>query len=280
MKKIICAITLAFWLNPSFAALNGVSSVNSGVAGSGRSSIETSAIPFLNPAGLAFLKGYHFTSSFSTDSMKENSENLSVKGQTLSVGFVDNSKGSAFPGTLGYRQQKSGSFEAQQIRIASARRILRRNTALGAAVVQNQSKVLNDVTSNLNLSIGALHSFNSQWGVAFLGQNLIKDDELNTVDWFQRELGLGLTFHFREKARIQADYIYANDQDSKLSLGVENYMNEWVIVRMGGEQNLTQNKGLYAVGFGFNLPKFLIHYAYQTSEGDSSHGIDLTLPLW
>ena len=98
-------------------------------------------------------------------------------------------------------------------------------------------------------------------------------------------MALGLSYTYQNFARLRFDAESAPDNKTdKLNymLGLENYINDWIVFRFGFQSNKIVLKDYLTAGMGFSGPQFGIHYAYISNTADKSedkHLIDLGVPF-
>jgi hypothetical protein len=64
--------------------------------------------------------------------------------------------------------------------------------------------------------------------------------------------------------------------------GLENYINDYVVFRLGYQNNQVTAKDYISAGLGFTGPQFGLHYAYISNTADKTedkHLIDLGIPF-
>jgi hypothetical protein len=124
-------------------------------------------------------------------------------------------------------------------------------------------------------------------GLAVLFENLISPNkEIPEFYRDQQRSTLGASWNFKKLFRFKGDIsTNKNNNISKPTLGVgmESYLNRWIVLRLGGQRNTDEDYNLYTGGLGFVGPRFGLHYAYQSStqkESLSRHSVDMAIPIW
>ena len=274
-------------------AYNGA--ISSATADAGRASVEASESPFLNPAGLPFLRGYYFTSSFATSP-----QGKTQTDQDVALSVTDNLPQTVVPTSFAYTQTHlsdlTTSFPGAEIynkdfRLSVGSFAFKHWTA-GVGIHYDQTDLVRSNQQDIrytqtNFQLATL------WAPTLdLGFTLIEDNLLPRSSDVPDELRLkpttafGVNYNYRTFMRLKADIITASNNSLNkpvLAAGLESYANKWLVLRMGLQRNNEENANIYAVGVGFVGPKFGLHYAYQNSPDQDTltrHSVDLALPLW
>ena len=99
------------------------------------------------------------------------------------------------------------------------------------------------------------------------------------------QTGFGMNYIYRQYFRMRFDILSAeknNFQVPIVMLGAESYMSRWALVRFGYREDNFLDKEFATLGFGFDLPRFKLNYAYEGDTMDSSnsrHSVDLAVPF-
>ncbi len=115
-------------------------------------------------------------------------------------------------------------------------------------------------------------------------RQLLTTESLNE-NTIQKQIGFGFNYIVMNMFRVRADLLSGpNMSTAKTSLmaGFEDFLNQWMIWRLGYQYDGIKDRSLGAIGLGFEGPKFGINYGYQQDmnvTGDSKHSIDLQLPF-
>ena len=138
-----------------------------------------------------------------------------------------------------------------------------------------------------NVQTGSLWAPNNSLGAALVFDNLLNpSDSVPESMRLKKTVGLGASYNHKQFVRFKADLVSAAYQDfakPTIGLGVESYMNRWLIMRIGLQRDNTEEASLYTAGMGFMGPKFGLHYAYVNSPQNESltrHSVDLAVPIW
>jgi hypothetical protein len=277
------AIALGFVAN----ALGYNGAVSSASGNTGRAAIESSEVPFANPAGVAFLKGYYFSAGYGS----LNQKGSLGSAQDMAFSLTDNMKETVVPTSLAYTQTTVKPKDLDDTLERNFRlsfgNFWNKNLAAGLAVEHKDNRLIDKSYAQTNLHLGLLYSRNENWGFALVMENLLKPSDQVPEAYRQKQTtALGTSFNYKRFARFKADL--ASSSGNSISkptagVGVESYLNKWLIFRVGTARNTELEANLYSVGTGFIGPKFALNYAYQNSSQDQSltrHSVDLAVPIW
>ena len=101
----------------------------------------------------------------------------------------------------------------------------------------------------------------------------------------QQTIGLGAQYTYLSFIRFRFDIESGpkNKTDRLVYMGgIETYMNDWMILRLGYQNNNVVSKNYTTAGLGFAGPQFGLHYAYISNVAnnrDDQHSIDLGIPF-
>jgi hypothetical protein len=282
MKKLISLIVLAVAPN-LFAAYQGA--VSTATGGAGAAIVESSEIPFNNPAGLGHLKGYFFSSSMGRASQGE------LNDSNLALSVADNMRDTVIPTSISYNQNASedvdkNALQTKQFRLSFGNMVSER-VAFGLAITHEQARLLEKSYSDTNLTLGTILTTKYNLGLALLAENILPPNRDIPEDFRPTQLlTLGSSAHYKRLIRFRLDLsARLEDQLAKpiLGAGVENYLNKFTILRLGYQRDAGQEANLYSGGLGFVLPRFGLHYGYQQSPQKQTltrHSVDLAIPIW
>lgn len=274
--------------------------VTTATAGSGRAALELSDSPVLNPASVPFLKGYSFYSGYATQGFAADlatDENPGTQ-QMFQVGLTDNMKETVFPTSFAYSQvrQRQGDtvdWTNKEFRLSFGQ-FLFPQLAVGASgqFIQDDiaSPELFEPTTKyhqINGSFGILWAPNKGFGIAYVLDRPYRSG-LSFPELYRpiTRSSLAVNINLRDFVRMKLDVL----TDSKHSLhrptvagGIETFMNQWMVLRMGAQRNFELAYPVYAAGIGFVGPKFALNYAFLNAPEKSlltRHAIDLSVPIW
>lgn len=264
-----------------------VGAVSSATANTGVATVEASDAAFLNPASLGHMKGYYFYSGFGATK-----QNTTANNQDLAFSLTDAMPDTVVPTSLGYVQntrQFNGEADnsvSREFRLAFGN-IFRKNLAFGLAVDYGNDRFLNQSYQQTNLEAGFLWTPNANFGAGIQFKNLLKPDEsIPEFVRFQQRTVAGISYNYRKFMRAKVDLSSTSNNSLKkptLGVGLESYLNRWLVIRLGAGRDNEQAVDQYTGGLGFMGPKFALHYAYQSSpqnERLTRHSVDLAVPIW
>lgn len=282
MKKLILCLSL-FISQVTFAYTGAVSSAT---ANSGVAAVEVGDSPFLNPATLAQIRGYHFTYSYSFFDQKDFGT-----ANEFSLSLIDNMPETVIATSLGYSQTSTkndiaDSFERKDLRLSVAGKLFPK-LSMGFGFSFHDDAINGEKIKQANTDLAFLWTPNSNWGIGAVGQNISKPKDLE-YDEFQLEqkMILGLNFNYKRFLRVKAD-LSSNERyvwnKPAAAVGLESFLNRWVVLRLGVKRDFFTENNYFGTGLGFVGPKFSIHYAYlsgQETEKSTRHTLDLNVPIW
>jgi len=288
MSKFLSAslfsIITVVWFSSQAAYMGSVSSAT---GQAGRAAIEATETPFGNPASLAFLSGYYFTAGFGTSQ-----QTMNGKTQDLAVSLSDNMKETVVPTSFSYAQsynRPEGSVEdiyGRSFKLSFGN-FVRPGLSFGLGVNHENTKLQFEQHAQTNVQAGFLWAPNKNFGAALVIDNMIPPDlEIPEAYRLKQTTGLGTSYNFKRFVRLKGDVVSASNNNFNkptLALGMESYMNRWLILRWGLQRNNELEANLYTAGMGFIGPKFGFHYAYEISPQNESltrHSVDLAVPIW
>lgn len=263
-----------------------VGSVSAATGETGSAAVEATENPFGNPAGLAFINGYYFTAGFGSQVQSSVGSN-----QDLSVSLTDNMKDTIVPASLSYVQTnvlpEVGDDALQRNFKLSFGNFLQPGFSLGLGIVHQDDRLEQESYQQTNAQIGILMAPSKDLGFAAVFDNLIPPDEDVPEAYRQKQtMTLGASMNFKRLFRFKADVKSSSSNSFNkptAGLGMESYLNRWLVIRLGGARNTEAEANLFTAGMGFVGPKFGLHYAYQNSpqeEAMTRHSVDMAIPIW
>jgi hypothetical protein len=272
MRNIIAILFIGLFVSSSsWASLESTTkmsgSTSSALGGAGRAAVSPGDVSTLNPANLAHLRGYFLYSRY-------------LPGETA-YAISDNTPETAIPASAYYYQN---TFE-RNFKISFAEKI-RKKIAIGFSGSFYQYKQDDQSATRANVDLGLSYVPRDNLGFAFVGYNLggASGNEL-IRDRTAPQVGFGSHYIYKGFLRFRADYLTGNNykiSDGQFMFGVENYLNRWITWRLGYQENFSDIKDIVTAGWGFDLPKFKLNYAYLMetgSEPDVRHSVDLSIPF-
>jgi len=279
-KKIFYGLIVLITTS-AYANVNYLGAVSAGSGNSGRASVEASESPFINAATLAHINGYYFSTGLARK----------PKERQFSVSVIDNTKETIIPSSISYLDSKTDLTE--ELAVSNRRfqvsvgKMAFKNISFGGAWIYSQS-LLDDnsyITNGLQLSTLWTPTVNLGFALIFDNYPL---EQPSVKDPYQMRstTGIATSYNFKDFARFKLDIVTdSNNSIRRPSLfgGVEHYLNKWIIFRAGYGRETELSKTIGSAGIGFILPKFGLHYAFQTintTATEQRHSIDLAIPVW
>lgn len=253
--------------------------ISASAGGTGRAAVDAGTAGFLNPAMLAHQRGRQVYTAWTQD--------------VLAVSLSENMEESTIPSSFAYWQKKSelisngvaSSFAQQDLRLALAE-LIKNGWSVGLTAHYFQVKSTTKSWNQANLDLGIAVTPVANMGLALVLYDLgPTNKEIPEELQLTPKVGLGFHHIFKEYFRTRIDIVSGPGQNfakSTVMLGFENYLNQWVIFRVGTQNNKFLNEDLLSLGIGFDLPKFRLNYAYQfvaTNSKDQRHSVDLAVPF-
>lgn len=205
------------------------------------------------------------------------------------MGISENSPDTVVPAALKFnrRKWKSGNQEyiESDLRLALGQ-FLAPRLAFGLTAHQREFQLADASWQNVNVDAGIIAILHPRLSMALVGYDLMgSGDEMPRHLRPSPRTGVGFNFLFQEHVRLRADYLSAAEHNwgkGITMLGYEAFLNPWLGVRMGGRWDQEQDLNMATAGFGFELPRFRLNYAYQTgiTTGiEDVHSVDLGIPF-
>lgn len=273
-KKTIIAIVFLFSVN--VFSHEPIGAVSTATGGTGRGAAEPIDSVLLNPAIVATLPTKFFSFNYTKDQW----------GLTI----ADNGHEALFPAALAFVKSDSDTFKTQQLSLALSARI-----ASGLAVglmgsmleyTKTTNPLLEDKYRQSTGDLGIAYAPNKYFGLGLVANKVFSSStDLEDALEVQKTVGLGASYTYLNFARFRLDVESApeNKTDRLVYMsGIETYMNDWVIVRLGYQNNNVVSKNYITAGLGFAGPQFGLHYGYISNVVDKKedkHSIDLGIPF-
>jgi hypothetical protein len=113
---------------------------------------------------------------------------------------------------------------------------------------------------------------------ALVAYNLFTEDADRSMlgRMHSKRTALAANYLFGEIVRLRLDLLSGSRNQWKrytTMMGYEILMNQWWRVHLGGFRNLEEDTEAGTVGFGLDLPRFRLNYAYQTGSTAEVNGI-------
>ena len=244
------------------------SSVSLGTGGTGRGAVQGGDAVYLNPATLVHLRGKALFSGY-------------LEG-VFAVTLSDNSEDSFMPASIGYIKKydpNAAVLTEENIFSVSLAEFVRDKFAVGLTGLLFHHHLNGENSQHVNADLGFIYTASPELGLGLVIHNVFgENSQIPAV--FRRELkiGAGVNYIYRDRIRLRADVT----SKSELMAGIETYLNDFLISRLGTYQDLDNDRSLLTVGAGFKGPKFHLNYAYEgnpQNSADYRHSVDLLIPF-
>lgn len=275
--QILAFLSLLVLTNSKvFAALDAIGAVSTATGGTGRGAVEPVDGILLNPATISDLPHKNF------------SINYSVNHWALTVS--DNGQEAFLPAAFKFVSTKDERYETQQLGLSFASWRKKKITVGGSVSMVEYTDHLSAMTEQKyrqsTLDLAATYALAPTLGIGFVATKVgASKIELEEEAQVQQTMALGFGYTYQNFARLKFDVESApKNKTDKLvyMIGLENYINDWIVFRIGYQNNNVVNKNYFSTGLGFAGPQFGLHYAYISSLSDKSeekHLIDLGIPF-
>ena len=253
-----------------------VGAVSTATGGTGRGAVETVDGILLNPAFVAEFPTKNFSFNYSTDEW--------------AITVSDNGEDAYFPAALQFVNLKNDSLETQKLGFSFAlprwKKLVLGTTVSMVEYSNNPSAATEFNYRQAMADIGLTYSITRDWALGVVA-NKVGATEVDLVQnlQLQKNISVGLSYTYKNFARFRFDIESSSDNKTDKLIymyGLENYINDWIIFRMGYQNNNEIAKNYMTAGFGFAGPQFGLHYAYISdtkNNVDQKHLIDLGIPF-
>ncbi len=275
MKKLFFTVSLISLISCNLLAALTPGAISTATGGSGRGTTEPVDSVLLNPAIVAALPTKFFSANYTNEQW----------GVTIS----DNGKDALFPAAVAFVKSDANNLKTQQISVALSY-AFQKSFAVGlgvsmleydlggAAFQQKYRQSIGDV--------GFVYAPSPVFGVGLVANKVFSSaTEIAQSLQKQKTIGFGAQYTYLSFARFRFDIESApeNKTDRLVYMGgIETFINDWVIIRLGYQNNNVLAKNFSSLGLGFAGPQFGLHYAYISNVVDKSedkHSIDLGIPF-
>ncbi|MFZ3231819.1 MAG: hypothetical protein WA160_16555 [Pseudobdellovibrio sp.] len=250
-------------------------SVSMATGGAGRGTVETSDGVILNPAIVAQLPTKYISFNYSQEQTE-----LSIS---------DNGREALFPAALAFIRKEKDNLQTQDMALAVAYSPSKKlSFGLSAAMVEyNLETAGAEVKYRQTVAdLGMTYSFAKNFAFGIVSYKLASSKtDLSTVLQKQKTVGFGMNYTYQNFVRFRFDTESAPDNRTERLVymgGIETFMNDWVVIRFGYQNNNVLSKNFTTAGLGFSGPQFGIHYAYLSNPADHDddrHSVDLGIPF-
>lgn len=272
MKNIFTAL-ICLLIHTQVLALVGA--VSNATGGSGRGAVDTTDGILLNPAFLVDFPAKYLTVNYSQDD--------------YAITVVDNGRESYFPAALEFIQTKTDQIDTRKFGVALALPRWKILTVGTTIALVEYSNILNNTGAETKYrqgvaDIGLTLALTKNIGFGFVANKVgSTHTELAPSQELQKSMGMGFSYTYANFARVRFDVTTGldNKTDNLVYMyGVENFINEWLVIRLGYQNNRVTAQDYLTGGLGFDGPQFGLHYAYVGNTGDQhdqKHLFDLSI---
>ena len=274
MKKLFLSLMISLMFSTHASAFIGAISTATG--GTGRGAIEPVDGVLVNPATISEFPKKIFSVSYSdTD---------------WAITIADNGKEALFPAGLIFRRTEMDPIDAQQIGLAFATPRWKLITIGGTVSLYDYTHHLTTTSEEKYkqgvLDLAATLAITKDFGFGFVAKKVAsgKIDLAENLQ-VQQTMALGMSYTYQDFARLRFDVESGPENKTEkvvYMVGLENFINDWIVFRLGFQNNNVVVKDYFTAGLGFAGPQFGLHYAYITNIKDKSedkHLIDLSVPF-
>ena len=265
--------SLLFQSQISFSAIGAVSTAT---GGSGRGAIDPVDGVLINPAVISDFPDKNFSVNYSTDQ--------------YALSIVDNGKDAYFPAALVFKSIKTDLIDTQQLGLTLATYRWKKfvvGTSLSMLdYTEHSVPAVEQRYKQATLDLGATMAVTSNFGLGLVFNKVTANKiALAETEQVQQTAALGMSYIFQGFARFRFDVETAPENKTQKLVymaGLENFINDWVVVRLGYQNNTFLDKNYFTAGLGFSGPQFGLHYAYisnVSNKTEDQHLIDLGIPF-
>ncbi len=278
MKKFILSsftFVLLFCFSFSSNAITTAGAISSATGGTGRGTIEPVDSILLNPAIVAQLNAKFFSVNY-------------TKNQ-WGITIADNGKEALFPAALAFVHSETDLVNTQQISLVLSK-LIAPYLSIGATISMvdyDQQKVVTDQKYRQTTGqVAVAYMPSKDFGFGLVANKIYSNDiQLDPNLQLQKTFGIGMNYTYLSFIRLRLDVESAPENKTNRLVymsGLETYINDWIVVRLGYQNNNVVQKNFATAGLGFAGPQFGLHYGYMHNVVDSSedkHSIDLGIPF-
>lgn len=275
MKKLFLTTAVLLFSISTFATPVTPGSVSTATGGAGRGTTEPIDGALLNPAMIGLMSSKILSATYTN--------------QQWGITIADNGKEALFPAALSFVRSDVEGFKTQQVTVGLSY-VFKKMFAVGAnlSLLEYSSEAINrDQKYRQTVGdLGVMFSPGNDFGIGLVA-NKVASSSIDLDENLQKQQTLGLGLHYTYQSFIRFRFDVESGPKNKTERlvymgGVETYMNDWMILRFGYQNNNVVSKNYSTVGLGFAGPQFSLHYAYISNVAnnqDDQHSIDLGIPF-
>lgn len=275
-KNIFIFLAIFISCEFSFAAIEALGAVSTATGGTGRGAVETIDGLYLNPAFIRDFKSQNFSYNYASD--------------VWALSMTDSGEDAFFPAGIQLLSQKTDFVDTQKFGLTLAtprwKRMVLGATASLVEYSEKPAGIAGEKYRQGVVDLGMTIALGTKFAVGLVANKVSSSNvKLNEGLQLQKTMGLGLSYTMENFARFRADVESAPDYKTDrlvYMVGLENFINDWVIFRVGFQNNKVLSKDFVTAGLGFAGPQFTLHYAYiadASNQTDQKHLFDLGIPF-
>lgn len=278
MKKLISILLLCFLGLPNeVMAVTNLGAVSTATGGTGRGAVEPVDGLLLNPAFLLDFPTKNFSFNYANDQ--------------YAIVISDNGKDAVFPAALQFISQKSDAVDTRKFGLTLSLPKWKILKVASTVALVEYNNLLNNTGSEIKYrqgvaDLGITLAISKDFGFGLVVNKIASSNsELSETLQQQKTIGLGVSYTYLNFVRARFDIETGPDNKTDQLVymyGLENFINDWVVFRIGYQNNKVVQKDYLTAGFGFAGPQFSLHYAYvgnTASSSDQKHLFDLGIPF-
>ena len=274
MKLLTTFVALICLVSTSSFAFEIQGSASAALGGAGVGSINAVDGGFINPASIGLLE--------------RNSASLNIANKGFRVYFADNGSDSMFPAALGYNQADLYGMKTKTVHLMLAKAV-QDKFAFGTNVHFQELQIdgLEPTYRQTLIDLAILvkpFEFLSL-GLAYKNKPTTDTELSDSID-NNPSLSFGFEYNYIDLLFVKTDIESAQnsnlEQKQIYKFGIETHMNDWLILRLGYQNNNILGQNYSTAGFGFGTANYGLHYAYVKESNfkkDTYHSVDLTMPF-
>jgi len=249
-------------------------STAAGLGGAGVGSVNAVDGGFLNPAAIALLE--------------RNSASLNIANRGFRFYFADNGSDSMFPAALGYNQADLYGMKTKTVHLMLAKGV-QDKFAFGTNVHFLELQI-DGVETTYRQTLVDLAMIAKPFEFLSIGLAYKNKPTANTElsDYIDNNplLSFGVEYNYIDLLLVKSDIESAQnsnlEQKQIYKFGLETHLNDWLILRLGYQNNNVLGQNYGTAGLGFGTTNYGLHYAYVKESNfkkDAYHSVDLTMPF-
>lgn len=255
-------------------SFENLGSVSTSLGGAGVGSVHLVDGAFNNPASFPLFE--------------QRSADFSFAKEAFRVSLADNGAEALFPAMLGYNQSKTDDLKTKAFYLGFGYAFKQTfSIAANFGFQETEVPTIDDKFRQNLADIGVMYRPNVWFSVGAVVKNqpLNDTDLADSIDNRPTQ-AIGFESKYDELVSLRGEYETGknakSEQKAIVKGGLEIFMNEWVQLRLGYQNNNILSQNYFTAGLGFGGPQFGLHYAYikeSENKKDTYHSIDLAVPF-